>query len=705
MIVMLTPLLTLILIISVIQSPADYDRALSIEQLVGKLNSDNPQEHAIARQLLPLKPPMEVLPKIIPALGSDNPDIRGVAKNILFDITNRMTKAEKSEKEQYINALLTYFADTSLIDLSREYILKALSFIVDEETPPEILQKTLLEPLWREKVRTALVENGTMLSAKILCDSLSLLSEEEKVAILLGLYQMEKVPCIEEIAMLLDNPMMPVKVASARVIANTGSVLYASKLLDMCKSTPETEPLCQELWDAYVRLAEKSALKGGNWDYTMFMYRNIIENCKIPELVESAIIGLGRYGDETVIPDLEAILLNSEKEMFHRAVFHAIKMLNIPSATQPILKLCSKLPKEKQIYLLPFLIQRNNEEGKTIVQNLLKETGTNGKRMFLNAFYETPSLLYVDYIPSIIETLEEPEKQKLVECLWRVIASCHEVEESDKQLMGRANLYLFKLCPPEEREMVLEEIKKFPVPETVDVLLPELGKEDPKNLPFPLLFELYNTLNDDNKEKRNQIYEILREQLATISLEKILGSISNSKNLPQFCSLAGFVNKWNLLGPFPWNTQTPFDENYGFPQPVSLDSPYKYKDKDYVWKKDVSTEGWGYVGLMGLCSQSSTDCENVCAFAYTKIEVSEDTSAFACIGSDDGFRLWINQEEITNKHVDRGMRVDEDKVGVHLKKGENEILLQITQIKGGWNFCFRLTDTSGKPLIFNIKPL
>ncbi|MGC8738561.1 MAG: hypothetical protein ACP5UA_07925 [Candidatus Hydrogenedens sp.] len=701
---MITPLLTAFFVISVIHAPADFDRTLSIEQLVGKLNSDSPQEHAIARQLLPLKSPMEVLPKIVPALGSDNPDISGTAKNILFDITNRMAKAEQAEKMQYINILLNYFADTSLKDLSREYILKSLSLIMDEETPTEILQKFLLEPLWTEKVRTALVENGTLLSAKILCNSLNILSDEGKTAILLGLYQMDKIPCIEEVVSLLDSPMMSIKVASARVIANTGLLLYAPKLFDVCKSTPETEPLYQELWDAYIRLAEKSALNGGNWDYTIFMYRNVIENCKIPAIIESAITGLGRYGDETIIPDLETILLNSDKEMFHLSAFHAIKMLNIPSTVQPVLELCSKLTKEKQLYLLPSLVQINDERGKTIVQNLLEESGSNGKRMLLNAFYENPSLLYINYVPTIMGNLEESEKQKLVECLWRVVASYHEVEDSEKQFMGKAYLYLFKLCPPEEREIVMDRIKKFPTPETVDVLLPELGKEDPKNLPFPLLFELYNTLTDDNKEKRNQIYEILREQLATVPLEKIISSISNSKNLPQFCSLAGFVSKWNLLGPFPWNTQEPFVENYGFPQTISIDTPYKYKDKGYDWKKDVSVEGWGYVGLMGLCSQSSMDCENICAFAYTKIDVSEDTSAFACIGSDDGFRLWINQEEIVNKHVDRGMKVDEDKAEIHFKKGENTILLQITQIKGGWNFCFRLTDASGKPLIFNIKP-
>ncbi len=703
---MLIPILTGFLVVSVILAPSDFDSALSIEQLIGKLNSDNLQDHAIARQLLPFKSPMEVLPKIIPALGSDNPDVNGTARNILFDITNRMTQSGQKDKSQYINSLLVYFSDATLKDIAREHILKALSFIIDEATNPEILQNFLLDPVWREKVRTALVENGTVLSAKILCDSLKHVSDEEKVPILLGLFQMSEVPCIEEVNLLLDNSLMSVKTASARVIANTGSVLYASKLFNICKSTPETEPLHQELWDAYIRLAEKSVLNGGNWDYVMSMYRNVIANCKIPEIVESAIIGLGRFGDETIIPDVEAILLDHEKEEFHISVFYALKMLNIPAGTKPVLELCSKLPKEKQVYLVPFLIQRSNEKGKEIVNNLLRETGTNGKRIFLNSFYETPSLLYVEYIPSIMDTLEEAEKQKLAECLWRMMACYHEIEESEKQWMGRAYLYLFKLCPIEEQQIVLEGIKKFPVPETVDVLLPELGKQEPKNLPFLLLFELYNVLTDENKEKRSQIFETLREQLAsTPSLEKIIGGIASSKNIHSFYTLAGFVEKWNLLGPFKWDSNEPFTENYGFPQSISMDVPYKYEGQEYTWKKNIPLEGWGYIGLTGLCTQISTDCENVCAFAYAKIEVPEDTTALAYIGSDDGFRLWVNQEEMSKKHVDRGMKVDEDKVEVYLKKGENDILLQITQLRGGWNFCFRLTDVSGKPLVFNVKPL
>ncbi len=702
---MLKPLLTIFLITSFIQAPSDFDRTLSLEQLIEKLYSENAQERAIARQLLPFKNPMMVLPKIIPALGSDNYDIRGCAKNILFDLTNQMAKAPGKEKEGFVNALLGYFADTSLKEETREYILKALSFIMDDTTNPEILEKYLLDGIWRERVRVALVENNNVFSAKILCRSLNQLSDEDKVPILLGLFQMKEVPCIDDVAEFLDSSYMPLKVATTRVLANTGSILYAPKLFELCLSMSETEPLYQELWDAYIRLAEKSALNGGNWNYTMAMFKNVVEHCKIQEIVEAGITGLGRFGDETVFPVLEGVILDSEKERFHISALQAIRMLNTPAITQSLVDLCSKLPREKQLYLIPALIQRNDEKGKEIVNRMLKESGINGKRVFLHTFYENPSLLYIDYIPTVIESLEETEKQKLVECLWRLVAMHKEVEKSEETQMGRAYLYLFKLCPPEEREMVMEGIKRFPTYETIDVLLPELGKQDPKDLPFQLLFELYNVIPAENGEKRQQIYSVLREQLATIPMERIIGQIGGSKNIQQFYSLAGFVEKWNLLGPFQWNKDEPFGENYGFPTSITIEATYKYKDKEYIWKKDASVEGWGYVGLMGLCSQAGMDCEDICAFAYTKIEVPEDTTAFACIGSDDGFRLWVNQEEVAKKHVDRGMRVDEDKVELHLKKGENDILMQITQLKGGWNFCFRLTDSSGKPLIFDIKPL
>ncbi len=89
-----------------------------------------------------------------------------------------------------------------------------------------------------------------------------------------------------------------------------------------------------------------------------------------------------------------------------------------------------------------------------------------------------------------------------MECIWRTLAQCKEIEEIEKQAIGRAYLNLFKLCPQEEREIVLEGIKKFPVPETVDVLLPELSKEDPQKLHFQYSLNSNNVIPMNSKNRK-----------------------------------------------------------------------------------------------------------------------------------------------------------------------------------------------------------
>lgn len=692
--------------VSMLTAPSDFDRSMSLELLIGKLNSENPSDHAIARQLLPLKPPMDVLPKIIPCLQSTNPDISGTARNILFDITNRLIKTEMENKQIFYNKLINYFEDTSLSDSARDVILKTLILMIDEQTDLSVLREYLLDPQWREKVRVAFVENGTRNSAQLLCDTLDQIDTEGKISILLGLYQMGEVPCTDKIYSLLNDNNLSIKSASAMVLSNTGVPIYAPRLLEICTSVNTIEPVYKELWDAYIRLAENVVLKGGNWDYAMEMYRSTLQFCKDSAILQSAITGLGRFGDASVLPTLIDILSDTDKRHLYRSVFHAITLLYPKEVEKQILQLCSKISTEQQVLLIPLLVQYdNNEEAKKLVIDLLNKPHTDVKRVFLNAFYEEPSLKYVDYVPLIMPSLDDSEKQKLGECLWRTVSTYKQVEENEKQFIGKAYLYLFKLCPPEEQEIVLEGIKKFPTLEAINVLLPELEKEDPKKLPFPLLFELWCAIPEEDKEQKEKIKNILIEQLANVSpIDVIISTLSNSKNLSLFSSLVGFVENWNLIGPFPWSIDNPFRESYGFPQAVvDLNSPLEFQQQKYSWKKNVKAEGWGYIGLISLCEQNASECSYLSAFAYTEIELPEETDAFVNIGSDDGFRLWVNQQEVAKKHVDRGMKVDDDKIQVHFNNGVNKILLQITQIKGGWNFCLRLTDLSGKPLPFNVK--
>jgi len=84
---------------------------------------------------------------------------------------------------------------------------------------------------------------------------------------------------------------------------------------------------------------------------------------------------------------------------------------------------------------------------------------------------------------------------------------------------------------------------------------------------------------------------------------------------------------------------------------------------------------------------------NVTSYATVMSSTEMDTQVR--VGTDDGLQVWLNGESV---HVDRGMALNQDIVNVKLKKGENTLLLQVSQGGGGWGFMCRLTQPHGSPL-------
>jgi len=81
------------------------------------------------------------------------------------------------------------------------------------------------------------------------------------------------------------------------------------------------------------------------------------------------------------------------------------------------------------------------------------------------------------------------------------------------------------------------------------------------------------------------------------------------------------------------------------------------------------------------------------------VDVPEAGDAVLRCGSDDGIKVWINGEVVLNRDVDRGAKVDQDQAPCKLKAGANEILVEISQGGGGWNFNLRFTTPDGRPLV------
>lgn len=64
-------------------------------------------------------------------------------------------------------------------------------------------------------------------------------------------------------------------------------------------------------------------------------------------------------------------------------------------------------------------------------------------------------------------------------------------------------------------------------------------------------------------------------------------------------------------------------------------------------------------------------------------------------GTDDGSKLWLNDQEIWKLNRTNPAIFDLFKRTVTLKKGMNKVLIKVFNTVGDWGFFFRVTDEQG----------
>src|SRR4029079_5607354 len=116
----------------------------------------------------------------------------------------------------------------------------------------------------------------------------------------------------------------------------------------------------------------------------------------------------------------------------------------------------------------------------------------------------------------------------------------------------------------------------------------------------------------------------------------------------------------------------------------------------YRWKRYVTDDPQGIVNL----SEALGGGDGVGAYLYAEVLLEEDVEGFLKLGSDDAVACFLNGVKVHESPSDRGLTVDEDSVHVGFHKGQNNVLLKVTNSGGPWAACLRLTDSGGRPLRF-----
>jgi alpha-glucosidase len=162
--------------------------------------------------------------------------------------------------------------------------------------------------------------------------------------------------------------------------------------------------------------------------------------------------------------------------------------------------------------------------------------------------------------------------------------------------------------------------------------------------------------------------------------------------LPLDASVWPSIPEWYVLGPFDNPGGVTLDKVFPPEEsPFNAQARFMGKSGPVGWKKvarkrDESDDLTGEF-VVDLHKAFGSRVRKAAAYAYTNIRSERDTKATLYIGSDDGVAAWLNGNEIWRNPSGRPYHSRSDKVEVELKKGDNPLMLKISQGTNDWKFC------------------
>jgi len=168
----------------------------------------------------------------------------------------------------------------------------------------------------------------------------------------------------------------------------------------------------------------------------------------------------------------------------------------------------------------------------------------------------------------------------------------------------------------------------------------------------------------------------------------------------EFETVKKYIRDWMVLGPFDSPEHQGLFVAYPPEEETRVDCRKKYdgkEGKEVFWQR-VQADDLGAVDLVGPVGSQA----HAVAYAFATVTSPADQEMVIYLGSDDGVKLWVNQEPVHENRIDRGLAVDSDEVRVRLVKGINRVLVKVDQGFGAWGFSLRFLD-EGDTLVYGLE--
>ncbi len=196
-----------------------------------------------------------------------------------------------------------------------------------------------------------------------------------------------------------------------------------------------------------------------------------------------------------------------------------------------------------------------------------------------------------------------------------------------------------------------------------------------------------------------------------------------------------FIVDWLVGGPYPSYEATPAPT--GFAEDLLANLGGEAKIEPYAGQQDKavfiadkakliagigSTNEWGFTetktfdvawrelhwqadqakkespDIVSLDNQFSPINDNLVAYVACYLVSPGELKVQFRLGSDDGYKLWVNHEYVGGLDICRGIKPDDNIHLVQLHKGLNPVLLKVVDRRYGHGFCLAVTDGKGNSI-------
>lgn len=187
-----------------------------------------------------------------------------------------------------------------------------------------------------------------------------------------------------------------------------------------------------------------------------------------------------------------------------------------------------------------------------------------------------------------------------------------------------------------------------------------------------------SSLKRDAKDEAKRIFQqALSGATQDDQVKTIVAALKELGDTVDLQQHFGFLTKWKVIGPFDNSNLGGFDVAYP-PEagPVPFDAVVPGKAGDVKWTDVTTDDSYGLVDL----AKSVGAFKGAVLYSTTTFRSDAAATAEIRLGTPNAWKLWVNGELIfARDEYHRGMMLDQYRVPVKFKVGENVILLKSCQ--------------------------